>query len=161
MGIVLVYRSYRVINFAVGSIGIPSAALFAVMAGVHGWPYWPSLILSLILGTLTGVVVELAVIRRLFRSPRVIVLVATIGVAQLCEAITLAYPRLPHQIAAVAATRCRSKDVEPGSPPQGDLRQFLVLIIVPVITRRLWWVLGHTRSVTRCGPHRRHCDLAR
>ena len=74
MGIVLVYRSSRVINFAVGSIGIPAAALFAVMAGVHGWPYWPSLILSLILGTLTGVLVELAVIRRLFKSPRVIVL---------------------------------------------------------------------------------------
>jgi len=92
MGIVLVYRSSRVINFAVGSIGIPAAALFAVMAGVHGWPYWPSLILSLILGTLTGVIVELAVIRRLFKSPRVIVLVATIGVAQLCEAITLALP---------------------------------------------------------------------
>ena len=54
MGIVLVYRSSRVINFAVGSIGIPAAALFAVMAGVHGWPYWPSLVLSLLLGTLTG-----------------------------------------------------------------------------------------------------------
>ena len=54
MGIVLVYRSSRVINFAVGSIGIPSVSLFAVMAGVHGWPYIPSLILALILGTLTG-----------------------------------------------------------------------------------------------------------
>ena len=92
MGIVLVYCSSRVINFAVGSIGIPAVALFAVMAGVHGWPYVPSLILALILGTLSGVVVELAVIRRLFKSPRVIVLVATIGVAQLCEAITLALP---------------------------------------------------------------------
>jgi len=57
MGIVLVYRSSRVINFAVGSIGIPAVALFAVMAGVHGWPYIPSLILALILGTLSGVAV--------------------------------------------------------------------------------------------------------
>ena len=81
MGIVLVYRSSRVINFAVGSIGIPAAALFAVMAGVHHWPYWPSLVAALAIGTLTGVLVELAVIRRLFKSPRVIVLVATIGVA--------------------------------------------------------------------------------
>ena len=31
-------------------------------------------------------------IRRLFKAPRVIVLVATIGVAQLCEAVTLALP---------------------------------------------------------------------
>ena len=33
MGIVLVYRSSRVINFAVGNIGVPATALFAVMVG--------------------------------------------------------------------------------------------------------------------------------
>ena len=47
MGIVLVYRSSRVINFAVGDIGVPAAALLAVMVGKHGWPYWPSLIVAL------------------------------------------------------------------------------------------------------------------
>ena len=46
MGIVLVYRSSRVINFAVGDLGVPAAALLAVMVGVHGWPYWPSLVLA-------------------------------------------------------------------------------------------------------------------
>ena len=44
MGIVLVYRSSRVINFAVGNMGVPATALFAVMAGKHGWPYWPALV---------------------------------------------------------------------------------------------------------------------
>ena len=43
MGIVLVYRSSRVINFAVGDLGVPAAALLAVMVGKHDWPYWPSL----------------------------------------------------------------------------------------------------------------------
>ena len=33
MGIVLVYRSSRVINFAVGNMGVPATALFAIMAG--------------------------------------------------------------------------------------------------------------------------------
>ena len=54
MGIVLVYRSSRVINFAVGELGVPATALFAIMAGKHGWPYWPALIGALIVGTLTG-----------------------------------------------------------------------------------------------------------
>ena len=36
MGIVLVYRSSRVINFAVGSIGIPATALFASWSGSTG-----------------------------------------------------------------------------------------------------------------------------
>jgi branched-subunit amino acid ABC-type transport system permease component len=82
MGIVLIYRSSRVINFAVGNMGVPATALFAIMAGKHHWPFWPALIAALLVGTLTGTVIELCVIRRLFRSPRVIVLVATIGVAQ-------------------------------------------------------------------------------
>src|SRR5436309_3919501 len=88
MGIVLVYRSSRVINFAVGNMGVPATALFAVMVAVSGWPYWVALPLALVIGTLVGALIELTVIRRLFKAPRVIVFVATIGVAQLCEAIT-------------------------------------------------------------------------
>src|SRR5437588_12899935 len=80
MGIVLVYRSSRVINFAVGDLGVPAAALLALMAGKHHWPYWPALLGALLIGTLSGTLVELGVIRRLFRAPRVIVLVAPIGV---------------------------------------------------------------------------------
>ncbi len=161
MGIVLVYRSSRVINFAVGSIGIPAAALFAVMAGVHGWPYWPSLILSLLLGTLTGVLVELAVIRRLFKSPRVIVLVATIGVAQLCEAITLALPDY----------RTGSLQSHFPVPFEGQWQPFLdidvtasqllVLIVVPLITVGLWWLLGHTAFGDAVRAAASNSDLAR
>jgi len=161
MGIVLVYRSSRVINFAVGSIGIPAAALFAVMAGVHGWPYWPSLVLSLILGTLTGVLVELAVIRRLFKSPRVIVLVATIGVAQLCEAITLALPDY----------RTGSLQTRFPVPFEGQWQwfgsidvtssQLLVLIVVPTITVGLWWLLGHTAFGDSVRAAASNSDLAR
>src|SRR3954466_5231531 len=92
MGIVLVFRSTRVINFAVGDLGLPAAGLLGVMAGAHGWPYWLSLVAALVVGTLTGALVELAVIRRLFRAPRVIVLVATIGVAELAQAVTHALP---------------------------------------------------------------------
>src|SRR5438876_2388357 len=80
MGIVLVYRSTRVINFAVGDLGVPAAGLLGVMAGTHGWPYWLALPGALLVGTLAGALVELSVIRRLFRAPRVIVLVAPIGV---------------------------------------------------------------------------------
>src|SRR5215467_5842747 len=92
MGLVLVYRSSRVINFAVGELGVPAAALLGVMAGAHGWPYWPSVIAAIAVGTLSGTVVELAVIRRLFKAPRVIVLVATIGIAEFAQAVTLTLP---------------------------------------------------------------------
>ena len=161
MGIVLVYRSSRVINFAVGSIGIPATALFAVMVGVHGWPYWPSLVLSLVLGTLTGVLVELAVIRRLFKSPRVIVLVATIGVAQLMEAITLA---LPNYRTGTLQTQFPLPFQGSWTPFLGievSASQLLVLIVVPVITVGLWWLLGHTAFGDSVRAASSNSDLAR
>ena len=62
--------------------------LLAIMVGIHHWPYWLGLAAALAVGALSGTVVELAVIRRLFRAPRVIVLVATIGVAELAQAVS-------------------------------------------------------------------------
>src|SRR5256885_784848 len=82
MGIVLVYRSSRIINFAVGDLGVPATALLGLYVAQSHWPYFPALIFALIVGTLSGTVVELTIIRRLFRAPRVIVLVATIGIAE-------------------------------------------------------------------------------
>src|SRR5579862_3130080 len=92
MGIVLVYRSSRVINFAVGDLGVPAVGLLAIMAVEHHWPYWLALIAAVAIGTATGAVVELTVIRRLFHAPRVIVLVATIGVAELAQAVVRSLP---------------------------------------------------------------------
>jgi ABC-type branched-subunit amino acid transport system ATPase component/ABC-type branched-subunit amino acid transport system permease subunit len=161
MGIVLVYRSSRVINFAVGSIGIPATSLFAVMVGVHHWPYWPSLFAALALGTLTGVLVELAVIRRLFKSPRVIVLVATIGVAQLCEAISLALPAYRTGSLQTQFPVPFSGTWYPGLGIEVSASQLLVLIVVPVITVGLWWVLGHTAFGDAVRAAASNSDLAR
>ncbi len=161
MGIVLVYRSSRVINFAVGSIGIPATALFGVMVGVHGWPYWPSLFIALLIGTLTGVLVELAVIRRLFKSPRVIVLVATIGVAQLCEAITLALPDYRTGSLQTQFPVPFKGTWYPGLDIEVSASQLLVLIVVPVITVGLWWLLGHTAFGDAVRAAASNSDLAR
>ena len=56
MGIVLIYRSTRVINFAVGNMGLPGATLFALMMINYGWPFWPALALSLAIGGVVGLV---------------------------------------------------------------------------------------------------------
>jgi ABC-type branched-subunit amino acid transport system ATPase component/ABC-type branched-subunit amino acid transport system permease subunit len=161
MGIVLVYRSSRVINFAVGNMGVPATALFAIMAGKHGWPYWPALVGALLVGTLTGTVVELAVIRRLFRSPRVIVLVATIGVAQLCEAVTLALPEYRTGSLQTQFPLPFSGEWEPGLDIVVTASQVLVLIVVPLVTFALWWLLGHTAFGDAVRASATNVDLAR
>jgi ABC-type branched-subunit amino acid transport system ATPase component/ABC-type branched-subunit amino acid transport system permease subunit len=82
-GLVLIYRATRVINFAHGEIGAFGAAVLALLVLDHGWNFFIALALVLVIGGAVGAAVELGVIRRLFHAPRLIVLVATIGVAQL------------------------------------------------------------------------------
>src|SRR6187455_432430 len=87
MGIVLVYRSTRVINFAVGNLGLVGAGLIALLDLQYGLPFWLAVVIGLVAGTVFAAAAELVVIRRLFDAPRVIVLVATIGIAGVAAAI--------------------------------------------------------------------------
>ncbi len=161
MGIVLVYRSSRVINFAVGNMGVPATALFGVMVGANGWPYWPSLAIAVVIGTLTGVLIELTVIRRLFKAPRVIVFVATIGVAQLCEAITLALPAYRTGTLTTQFPQPFEGSWHPGLDIDVSPSQILVLIVVPLVTIGLWWLLGHTAFGDAVRAAATNADLAR
>ena len=92
MGLVLTYRATKVINFAVGNMGLPAAALLVLLVVNHGVGYWAALAVGLVAGAAFALGVELVVVRRLFRAPRVILLVATIGVAQLAQGLVLLLP---------------------------------------------------------------------
>jgi branched-chain amino acid transport system permease protein len=61
---------------------------------VSGLPYLLGLFLGLGASILLGVVVELAIIRRFFRAPRLLLTVATIGLSQLLIVCGLLLPRL-------------------------------------------------------------------
>lgn len=161
MGIVLVYRSSRVVNFAVGNLGVPATALFAIMAGKHGWPYWPALFAALVVGTLTGTVVELAVIRRLFKAPRVVVFVATIGVAQLMIAVTRSLPDYRTGSLLTQFPMPFEGEWHPTSSIEVTASQLFVCIVVPLITLGLWWLLGHTRFGESVRATASNADLAR
>jgi ABC-type branched-subunit amino acid transport system ATPase component/ABC-type branched-subunit amino acid transport system permease subunit len=92
LGIVLIYRSNGVINFAVGAVGSFAVALLALLVLRYGWPYWLALLAAILAGASMSAVAELTVVTRLFRAPRVILLVATVGLAQLGLAAQLALP---------------------------------------------------------------------
>ncbi len=83
VGLVLVYRSNKVINFAHGEIGAFGAAFFGVAVLKWNVPYWVALPLALAVSAATGAVAEVAVVRRLRAAPKLMSLVATLGVAQL------------------------------------------------------------------------------
>ena len=82
-GLVLVFRASRVINLAHADVGAFGAALLARMVTDGGMPWLVALPLALLAGGLIGAAVEVVVVRRLAASPRVVLLVATLGVSQL------------------------------------------------------------------------------
>ncbi|MBL7493816.1 ATP-binding cassette domain-containing protein [Frankia sp. AgB1.9] len=98
VGIVLVHRSTRVINFAVANMGLIGSVLFALLVVRWHVPYWIGLVIALAIGAVFGAIVDLVVIRRLFSAPRVIVLVATVGVAQLAQTVVLALPKMDDNV---------------------------------------------------------------
>ncbi len=83
VGLVLVYRSNRIINFAHGEIGAFAAATFASATTRWHFPYYIAFVLALLFGGGVAATAEIAVIRRLRRAPRLMSIVATLGVGQL------------------------------------------------------------------------------
>ena len=82
VGLVLIYRTNRLINFAHGQIGAFAAAVFAVAVTRWGVPYWIALPPALLLAAGTGAFAEVAVVRRLRNAPAIMSVVATLGLGQ-------------------------------------------------------------------------------
>jgi ABC-type branched-subunit amino acid transport system ATPase component/ABC-type branched-subunit amino acid transport system permease subunit len=82
VGLVLIYRTNRIINFAHGQIGAFGAALFGLAAVSWGIPYWLGFVLALAASAAVGAAAETGVVRRLRHAPRLMSVVATLGVGQ-------------------------------------------------------------------------------
>ena len=92
VGVILVFRSTRVINFAIGEMGGFSAALLYRLVVDWDVPFWLSFVACIAVGAVFGAALELLIVRRLFTAPRVILLVALIGAAQLLLFFQLILP---------------------------------------------------------------------
>jgi branched-chain amino acid transport system permease protein len=82
-GIILVYRANRFINFAQAQIGSASAILATMLVKFHGWPYLAAIPVALAAGALSGFLVDLVIVRRFAKAPRLVLTVASIGVTLL------------------------------------------------------------------------------
>lgn len=158
LGIVLIYRSTRVINFAVGNMGIPGSAVFALLVINWNVPFWLAAAAGLLVGALIGACVELTVVRRLFNAPRVVLLVATVGIAQLMQLILVSLPDIdrgvdfPSPIGSVF------------NPTEG-LRitgpKVTIFIAVPLVTALLAWLLNRTMFGRAVAASADNADLGR
>lgn len=85
LGLVLIYKSSGVFNFAQGEFG--TVAVYTLYLLHFDVPYGFALLGALAVAVVMGVVVERLVVRPLFDAPRVTLLVATAGVALLSIAV--------------------------------------------------------------------------
>ncbi|WP_419929466.1 ABC transporter permease subunit [Candidatus Poriferisocius sp.] len=159
LGVVLIYRASGVINFAVGSLGVLSASLLALLVLTYDWPFWPAAIVAVIAGGLVAAALELTVITRLFRAPRVILLVATIGIAQLCELLQVALPGIETSMAARYPVAISGRWEILGLRVRGP--ELIVIIVVPVLTVALTYYLQRTAQGRAIRAAASNPDLAR
>lgn len=159
MGVVLIYRASRVINFAVGALGVLSASLLAVLTVNYGWPFWPAAIVSLAAGAALAAAVELTVITRLFTAPRVVVLVATIGIAQLGELLRLALPTLEGGFTVRYPLAISGQWELAGVRVSGAALS--VVIVAPVTAAALTWFITRTAYGRAIRAAAANADLAR
>jgi ABC-type branched-subunit amino acid transport system permease subunit len=99
LGLVLIYRTSRVLNFAHGEVGVVAAVLLAKLVEDFHIGYWPAFGFALVAGAAAGGATEL-VLRRLYHRPRLIVMVATIGLEQLLFLLSLAFFVRPKRLFA-------------------------------------------------------------
>src|SRR3954447_15442473 len=142
VGITLVYRTSRVLNFAAGEMGALPAVLITILVINNNWPYWLALTLSLLGALVLSVATEAFVIRPLSRGPRLTMLVATIGLAQVFFGLNLLIPR-GGELTGKSFPVPFDWSVTVGTLVLGP-GQLLILIVAPICIVALTWYLNHS-----------------
>lgn len=93
LGLALVYRANRVLNFAQADLGsVPTSFAVALVVFSH-WPYPLGFVVGLVVAVLLGGLVELIFVRRFRNASRLVLTVATLGITQLLVVLGILVPR--------------------------------------------------------------------
>ena len=158
-GFVLVYRSTGVLNFAHGEMGIFGLALFVMMIVNFDVNWWVAFALAILASALIGMVVELIVVRRLFESPRLVLLIATVGVGQI---LTLARTSwIPDITSGGNIPTAFEVTWEPTDHIRLQARELTVVLVVPALIALLGLFMTRTRFGLAVRASASNADTAR
>ncbi len=145
MGLILIYRTNRFVNFSYAAMGaLPGA--FAL--GLHlerGLPFFAALVLAVVIGVVVGFLTEL-VIRRFKNSSRLIVTVASIGLAQIFGVISLFANK---SIGFISLAGGFTIPLDLRLTLEGGIKtmtgdEILIIAVVPAVIAGLAWFLLRT-----------------
>jgi ABC-type branched-subunit amino acid transport system ATPase component/ABC-type branched-subunit amino acid transport system permease subunit len=144
IGLILVYRSARIINFAQADIGGLAASAAVVM--VAGWrlPYFAALPVGLAVAVGTGFLIDATVVRRLFNAPRLILTVATIGVAQIIGAGEVGLPHAFSHLAPLTEFKTPFTFTFTVGPIVFNGNHVVAMVVVPIVLVGLWLFFSRT-----------------
>ncbi|MEP0234781.1 ABC transporter permease [Roseibium sp.] len=144
-GLSLIFGVTRIVNFAHGSLYMLGAYVgLTLMNHLPGhFGFWGSIVLAGLIVGLIGVVIEVCVLRPVYRAPELFQLVATFGVILVIQDLALmiwgAEDRLgPRAPGLRSVVRILGEPV-----PQYDLA---LIAITPFILFGLWWFIAKTRT---------------
>ena len=143
IGLVLVYRANRIVNFAQFDIGGAVAILTALLIG-KGLSFWIAVPIGLVVAVALGALIEFVFIRRFARAPRLQLTVATIGIAQLLQVIELVLPKVFSFDTVPQPTQPFDWSYEwfPATFTGGHL---LIILVVPIVAAGLALFLRKSR----------------
>ncbi|HEY0698899.1 MAG TPA: ABC transporter permease, partial [Micromonospora sp.] len=147
VGLVLTYRTTRIINFSYGAMGSTAAGVTAGLVLGRDVPWALAAPFGVLVGVGIGAGVERFVIRRFATAPRLVLTVATIGLAQARGGAAVFLPTLLDTQPIISSLDTpltdRRLDVDPVLFNGNDLA---LLAVVPVVLAALGWFLMKTEA---------------
>lgn len=147
MGLVLVFRAARIVNFAQAQMGALGATGAVISVAAWHLPFFIALLIGLVVAGICGVLVDALVGWRFAKSPRLILTVATIGIAEILGALAIAAP-LPFHLSPLSTFTSPWHVSFSLGPVLFNANDVLAMLVIPVVGVLLWWFLGRTDTGT-------------
>ncbi|MDP1819101.1 MAG: ATP-binding cassette domain-containing protein [Acidimicrobiales bacterium] len=165
MGLILIYKSDRIISFAQAGLGAFPAVLALNLYIQRDWPFALCLVLALAGSFAIGALAQRLIIRRFASSPRLILTVATIGLAQLLAFAEFMSPTwIGGEVTPTGAVRTPVSGITAdigGIVFRGDHLAAVVVVVLAALG--LGWFLNGTRvgvAVRAVAENRDRAQLA-
>lgn len=89
LGLVLIFKSTYIFNFAQGQLLLLGALITWWFAVEHGFPLWLSVALALLLSALLGLLIERLALRPMTGQPLLSIILMTLGLSQVLQGLAL------------------------------------------------------------------------
>lgn len=146
IGLILIYRASRIINFAQGALGAATGVFAVELFTAWNLNYFVAIAAGLASAAAIGGLIDRLVIRRFFWAPRMILTLATIGLAQILGGIELLVPTMFGEPLVLSGFKTPFSVRFEVEPVLFSGNHVIVIAVVPVVLAGLAWFLRGTNA---------------